>query len=227
MNKKDEMKKAAGKQAADLIKSGMLVGLGTGSTAAFFIDALIERVKEGLQIEAVATSKASEERARAGGIPIANIQEITEISITVDGADEIDPEKRMIKGGGGALLREKIIANMSLEMIVIVDEAKQVSQLGAFGLPVEIVPFALNSSIHQLKEFGFQGALRKNKQGDLYVTDNGNHIFDIFYPNLCSSPEEDHQKIIQIPSVVDTGFFIGLAGRVLVGKDDGGVFLIP
>ena len=227
MDKKNKMKQAAGKQAAEWIKEGMLVGLGTGSTTVFFIDALIDRVKAGLKIQAVATSQVSEERAREGGIPIADIQKVTEIHMTVDGADEIDPEKRMIKGGGGALLREKIVASMSHEMVIVVDEAKQVSQLGAFGLPVELIPFAVNSSLHHLHELGFKGRLRTTEQQTLYLTDNGNYIFDISYPKLCSSPEEDHQKLLQVPAVVDTGFFIGLAGRVIVGKDDSRVFLIP
>jgi ribose 5-phosphate isomerase A len=208
---------AAGRAALQFIKDGMLVGLGTGSTASCFIQHLIERCREGLKITAVATSKRSMDQAIKGGIPFVNINEITTIDVTVDGADEIDPQKRMIKGGGGALLREKIMATNSREMIVIVEENKCVNKLGKFPLPIEIVPFAYNATLHQLEKKGYVGKLRTTKTNELYLTDNGNYIFDIHFAQLLENPEE-HERIIRaVPGVVETGFFFHLAGHVIVG----------
>ncbi len=210
-------KRLAGEKAASFIEDGMIIGLGTGSTAMYFIQRLIERK---LKITAVTSSKRSEELAKKGGIPLIDINTITLIDITVDGADEIDAEKRMIKGGGGALLREKIIASMSKEMIVIVDQTKLVSELGACKLPVEIVPFAHPATIHKLQARGYKGELRLNGRTP-YLTDNGNYIYDIQL-HRCH-PEEDHIAILQIPGVVETGFFLNYAGRVVVGFLDGTV----
>lgn len=220
---RDAAKIAAGKAAADLIADGMVVGLGTGSTAMRFIESLIERCHQGLKIIAVATSIKSLEQAKAGGIPIADINSITSIAITVDGADEIDPTKRMIKGGGGALLREKIIANMSKEMVVVVDENKLVKRLGACPLPVEVVPFAITATIDKINQLGYNGTMRCRSDATPYITDNGNYIYDIHFRELRLHPEEDHNKIRSIPGVVDTGFFFHLAGRVIVGHADGKV----
>lgn len=215
-------KEAAGTTAAQLIQPGMLVGLGTGSTAHYFIQALSKRCREGLQITAVASSEASLTQARESGISIADIQAIRQVDITVDGADEIDPQKRMIKGGGGALLREKILASSSREMVVIIDSAKQVSQLGAFPLPVEISPFAYQATIHKMNALGYQGKIRLSKQNDFYKTDNGNFIYDIQLPLPCT-PEKEEKALKALPGVVETGFFLGLAGRVIVGFPDGSV----
>lgn len=216
-------KKAVGNAAADFVKSGMLVGLGTGSTASYFIQSLIERCRQGLKIEAVATSERSRQQAIEGGIPFCNIDTITSIDLAVDGADEIDHQKRMIKGGGGALLREKIIASISKEMVVIVDENKLVENLGAFPLPVEIVPFAHQAIIFKINSLGYSGAIRRNQKSEIYITDNGNYIFDIHFQELRDDPEADQQKIQAIPGVVETGFFFNLAGRVLIGRSDGSV----
>jgi len=218
---------AAAKAAVDCIEEGMLVGLGTGSTATYFIEALITRVKEtGLKIEAVATSSRSYEQAAAGGIPLLDVNDITRLDITVDGADEVDHQKRMIKGGGGALLREKIIASISREMVVIIDETKLVKHLGKFPLPVEITQFASKAIIKQIHNHGFQGELRRNKQGTLYTTDNGNYIIDIHLRYPCNEPERDHLTLNNIPGVVETGFFFNLAGRIFVGHPNGNVDII-
>ncbi len=221
------LKKAVGYRAAELIESGMRVGLGTGSTAFFFIEKLIQRCQEGLQIHAVASSESSLQLAREGGIPLLDIDETTSLDITVDGADEIDPRKRMIKGGGGALLRERIVAAMSREMIVIVDESKCVSALGKHKLPVEVLPFAKNATFHHIAKAGYKGEFRKNAHGGLYVTDNGNYLIDIHLGALRDKPEEDHETLKSIPGVIDTGFFFNLAGRVIVGYADGQVVIKP
>lgn len=220
----DIAKQAAGKAAVELVQNGMVIGLGTGSTAFFFIENLIERCRTTkLKITAVATSQRSSEQAQAGGIPLHDINKITSLDLTIDGADEIDHQKRMIKGGGGALLREKIIASISREMIVIVDENKVVDQLGKFPLPVEVVPFAHELTAYRLAQLGFNGSFRRTPMGELYLTDNGNYIIDIVFPNGCSTPEQDHAAIRNIPGVVEIGFFFNLAGRVIVGYSDGQV----
>jgi ribose 5-phosphate isomerase A len=223
----DTIKKAVGYRAAELIENGMLVGLGTGSTVHYFIERLIEKCKAGLKIQAIASSNQSLKQAKQGGIPLLDIDKAVSLDITVDGADEIDPQKRMIKGGGGALVREKIVAAMSKEMIVIVDEKKLVPALGERKLPVEIIPFAKNSILHHIEKAGYKGAFRKNTDGSTYVTDNGNFIVDIHFDSPREKPELDHETLIHIPGVVDTGFFFNLAGRVIVGFADGQVVVKP
>ncbi|HEV8051531.1 MAG TPA: ribose 5-phosphate isomerase A, partial [Parachlamydiaceae bacterium] len=183
-NDVQKAKQAAGNAAAALIQSGMLVGLGTGSTAVFFIDSLIERCKkESLKVTVFPSSERSAKQALAGGIPLCDENQVTSLDVTVDGADEIDNKKRMIKGGGGALLREKIIASMSKEMIVIVDPTKVVKELGGCPLPVEVVPFAHHATLYKVRNEGFDGALRLKQDGNLFVTDNGNYIIDIKFPH--------------------------------------------
>lgn len=214
-------KKAAGHAAADLIQNGMIVGLGTGSTAACFIDHLINRCRQGLQVTAVTTSERSQKQALEGGIKLIDVNSITTLDITVDGADEVDRQKRMIKGGGGALLREKIVANMSQEMVVIVDSSKVVDYLGRFHLPVEICPFAIKSILYQLDRLDYKGTLRKANSNELYRTDNGNFIYDVHLSYPCLNPERDHERIRSVPGVIETGFFFEMAGRVIIGFEDG------
>lgn len=219
-------KASVGKAAADRVQSEMIVGLGTGSTAAFFINSLAERCQKGLKIKAVATSKQSFDQARALRIPLLDIDSILEIDLTVDGADEIDPKKRMIKGGGGALLREKIVANMSRDIIIMVDERKVVEYLGAFPLPVEIVPFAYAATLHCINKLGYQGKLRSTSNGTSFITDNNNLIYDIQLDWPCKNPEKVHAEIRSIPGVVDTGFFFDLARKVIIGDDKGNTRII-
>lgn len=223
VQRQKEIKQALGRKAASLVEDGMLIGLGTGTTAACFIESLIERCKQGLKIKAVSSSIRSLEIAKAGGIPVLEMDVITEIDLTIDGADEIDPQNRMIKGGGGAHVREKILASSSHQMIVLIDESKQVPILGAFGLPVEIIPFGYQATLFKLRKLGYDGTLRKGKDQILSLSDNGNYIFDIHTPQYFFTPEEDHDRILKIPGVVDTGFFFNLASKVLVGYSDGKV----
>jgi ribose 5-phosphate isomerase A len=220
----EEAKKAAAIAAADFIQNGMIVGLGTGSTANFFIEALADRVKSGLDLKGVVpSSKATQELAFRLNLPVQDINHVPRIDITVDGADEIDPLKRMIKGGGGALLREKILASNSKEMIVIVDETKIVQNLGAHKLPVEILFYGSPATRHKLETLGYRGRWRMTDEGAFFFTENANLILDIAFEAPPVYPEEDHEQISHVPGVIETGFFFNLAGRVIVGYQNGRV----
>lgn len=222
----ERAKKAAAMMAADLIKDGMTIGLGSGTTAHYFIEYIIEKYRKGLKVHALASSIESEKLAKQGGIPMLDASQIFALDMTVDGADEIDPQKKMIKGRGGALVREKIMASMSKEMVVIVDETKQVSHLGKAQLPIEIIPYGREATRAHLKKLGYQGEWRLDRNGSLYITDNHNSILDIQFDRIRKYPEKDHESIIAIPGVVDTGFFFNLAGRVIVGHLNGEVEVI-
>ena len=217
----ENAKKAAGQAAADLIQRDMIVGLGTGSTANYFIKAL---ANQHLSLKAVvSSSKASHDLAKQLGLPVQDINDVPTIDVTVDGADEIDPLKRMIKGGGGALVREKILAFNSKEMIVIVDETKWVKSIGVGKLPVEILQFGSPATRNKLESLGYCGQWRINQDGSLFVTENGNLIYDIVFDSPPTFPELDHEEISNLPGVIDTGFFFNMAGRVIVGYNDGHV----
>ncbi len=222
---RDAIKKAVGEKAAEFVKEGMRVGLGTGSTTAYFIKALSERCRAGLKIQAIASSQESLLLAEQGGIPLCDSSAVTELDLVVDGADEIDPQKRLIKGGGGALVREKIVACMSREMIVIVDESKLTPMLGKAKLPVEIIPFAKEATLNHIRKVGHPAELRRDKKGELFISDNGNLLVDIHLSKPCENPEEIHERLLHIPGVVDTGFFFNLAGRVIIGFADGQVIV--
>jgi ribose 5-phosphate isomerase A len=216
-------KKAAAEKAISFIKDGMTVGLGTGTTTFYFIEKLIEKCREGLKIQAVASSQRSLDQARAGHIPLIDINLLKSLDIYVDGADEIDPDKKMIKGGGGALVREKITASMSQEILIIVDESKLVQKLGKCPLPVEIIPFGYTATLHKLQLLGYSGNLRRNPNNSLYITDNHNLIYDVHL--TTPHPEMDHEQIRSVPGVVDTGFFFDFSGRIIVGFLDGTIVI--
>jgi len=221
MEDTEAIKKALGEKAAHLIQDGMIVGLGSGTTSQYFIDSLIERCKDGLSISAVSSSEESLKHAQKGGIKTYPLNEATHIDITIDGADEMDPKKRMIKGGGGCHLQEKILAYNSKEMIVIIDESKLSEKLGHKKLPVEVVYFGATFTERTLREKGYQGFFRKNDEGTLFFTENANLLYDIEFESPLDNPEDIHHDIMMIPGVVDTGFFFNLAGRTLVGFFDG------
>ncbi len=215
-------KKLAAERAVEAIEEGMTVGLGTGSTAYFAIEKLGQRVQEGLTIRAVATSKRSEEQAIELGIPIVPFAEVGIIDITIDGADEVDRRLQLIKGGGGALLREKIVAARSAKMFVIVGEDKLVDTLGAFPLPVEIVPFAHEWTLDALKALQLNPELRLADDGAFYVTDNGNYIADCRAESI-EDPAALHARLNAIPGVVENGLFVDMAHTVIVGREDGSI----
>ncbi len=216
-----EAKMAAGRKAAESIESGMIVGLGTGSTAEHFIHALIERSKKGLRIQGVSSSRASTELAKKGGIEILDINSVPRIDVTVDGADEVDPKKRLIKGAGGAHVREKILASSSTELIILIDPSKLVPSLGRGKLPVEVLFYGSPATRTKIENLGFQGKWRLNDDGTLYITENGNLLFDIYFESPPSSPEETNDAIRSVPGVVDTGFFFNLAKRIIIGYPNG------
>lgn len=212
-------KEAAAIAALNFIHDGMAVGLGTGSTASFFISHLGKKCRNGLNIRGVPTSSATEQQAKQCGIPLIDIDAIDTLDVAVDGADEIDPLMRLIKGGGGASVREKIIASRSRQFIVIADHTKKSDFLGKFPLAVEILRFGAEGTIKRLQETGYPGTMRL-KNGIPYVTENGNLICDLQLPYPCRTPEKDEQKIRNVIGVIDTGFFIGMASTVIIGFPD-------
>lgn len=216
-----DTKKQAAEKAVESIQDGMVVGLGTGSTAYFAIQKIGERVKEGLRISAVATSLDTEKMARSLGIPMVSFAAISAIDISIDGADEVDKNRNLIKGGGGALLREKMVAYHTKTYLVIVDESKLVDTLGKFPLPVEILPFAAELTLNVLGEFG--DARLRQSDGRNFLTDNGNFIADLnAYP--IADPQKLDTRLRQIPGVLETGLFShALVTHVLVGTKTGEV----
>jgi ribose 5-phosphate isomerase A len=222
----DSMKREAAQRALQFVEDGMIVGLGTGSTAAQFIDLLGERVRDGLHITGVATSAATERQARAAGITLTTLDEEPEIDLTVDGADEIDQNLRLIKGGGGALLREKIVASASEMVVIIADQSKLVERLGAFPLPVEVVPFGYKVSLAMIEdiadELGLEGTVRQRlrEDGKPFVSDGGNFILDCSFGAL-DDPEALAELLPFTPGVVDHGLFIGLADRAVIAGENG------
>ena len=218
-NAKEKEKEAAGRAAARLVRDGDVVGLGTGSTAYFAIIALGERVKEGLKIVGIPTSSQTADLARAVGIPLATLDEHPEIDITIDGADEVDPKLNLIKGGGGALLREKVVASASRKMVVVADSSKIVSVLGKFPLPVEVIAFARTVIEKKVVALGASIKLRMKRDGSTYITDNGNEILDCSFGKI-EDPPSLARELENIPGIVEHGLFVALASVALVGKGD-------
>ncbi len=213
---REELKKKAGEYAVRYVKDGQIVGLGTGSTVKYTILKLGEMVKEGLDIIGIPTSKATEELAKSVGIKLGTLDEYMDIDITIDGADEVDPQLNLIKGGGGALLREKMIAHASKYEVIVVDESKVRDVLGAFPLPVEIVKFGHKRIMKDLSTLNCEPKLRR-KDGNIFITDNGNYIVDCQFPEI-REPQKMERIIDEIPGVVEIGLFVNLANEVIVGK---------
>ena len=217
----NELKKIAAYRAVLEVKDGMLVGLGSGSTAEHAVIRLGERMKQdGLSIKGLATSKASESQARELGIPLVDFDAHAKPDIAIDGADEIDPSFNMIKGGGGALLREKIVAQHAKRVIIVADPSKQVKRLGeSFPLPIEVLPLAWELIAEDLKALGSEPTLRRN--GDQpFVTDNGNYILDAKFRGIGDPATLDTQLSI-LGGIVTTGLFVGLKPEIIIGKPSG------
>lgn len=214
-------KKLAAEAAVEYIKDGMTVGLGTGSTAYWAIKAIGARVKNGLRIKGIATSKQSEALAAEEGIELTTFEETKTLDITIDGADEVDQEMNLIKGGGGALLREKIVASATSHYIIVADETKLVSPLGKFPLPVEIILFGWELTVSQIEALGCTVKIRQ-QDGKPFITDNGNYIADSYFGSI-PEPGKLTASLNAIPGVVENGLFVGKAELVIVGQPDGTV----
>jgi ribose 5-phosphate isomerase A len=212
-------KKLTGEKAAEYIQDGMIVGLGTGSTAYYAIKKVGEMVRNGLKIKAVPTSKETAELAAEEGIELVELADVESLDLTIDGADEVDPDFNLIKGGGGALLREKIVASATEKLIIVVDESKLVKHLGAFHLPVEITPFSWQYTQRMIEKFSCSSELRK-KDGEIYVTDNGNYILDCDFGKI-QDPLKISVELNKLPGVVENGIFAEMAELVVVGYNDG------
>ncbi|OFG61293.1 ribose-5-phosphate isomerase RpiA [Listeria monocytogenes] len=213
-------KKIAGEKACEWIEEGMIVGLGTGSTVYYTIEKLGQMVNNGLHITGVATSEETTKQAEKLGIPLKSLNDVTEIDVTIDGADEIDTNFQGIKGGGGALLREKMVASASLKNIWVVSEEKLVRSLGKFPLPLEVIPFGWKQIERTLAKEQIQTNLRKQSNGEVYVTNNGNYILDIVNQSFTDA-EMWQEKLAQIPGVVEHGLFLDYVDVIICGKANG------
>jgi ribose 5-phosphate isomerase A len=217
-------KEQAGEAALKHISSGMNVGLGTGSTTDYFLIALGREVRAGqlTGIRGVPTSIRSENRAKELGIPVCNLSDVPYLDVAVDGADEVDPKLQLVKGLGGALLREKIIAQAAKKFVVIADGGKKVPRLGTRSpLPVEVTTFAHDAHGLFWKSLGCDPILRKTPDGKTYVTDNGNYIYDCRFPTGIEDPTATEMKLLKHAGIVDTGLFLNIASVVLIASESG------
>lgn len=212
-------KKAAGEKAVAYIQDGMTLGLGSGSTVYWMLKQLGELVREGLNVKGVPSSRRTERWAQEFGIPLADFSTVKRIDLAIDGADEVDPAWQLTKGGGGSLVREKIVDAIADQFIVIVDETKMVESLGAFPIPVEVVPFGWEVTASRIAKLGTEPKLRI-KEDTIFVSDNGNYILDCPFKEI-TNPRWLHEEFKAMVGVVETGLFIDLADVVIVGKDKG------
>src|ERR1700719_3275952 len=218
--KKGDLEKAAAARASlRFVRDGNIVGLGTGSTAAYAVRFLGERVHTGLKIRGIPTSVQTKELAASIRIPLTTLDDFQQIDVTIDGADEFDPQLRLIKGGGGALLREKIIASASRQVVIIADSSKQVAVLGKFPLPVEVIPFARPLIARKITALGATVKLRQDAKGNPFVSDEGHHILDCSFGQIPDPPALA-RTLSDMPGVVEHGLFIDLATVVLVAKGE-------
>jgi ribose 5-phosphate isomerase A len=210
-------KEAAARASLKYVHDGQIVGLGTGSTATIAIRYIGDRVREGLKIRGIPTSIASRDLAIQLGIPLTNFDEVQEIDVTIDGADEFDPALNLIKGGGGAMLREKIVASATNKLVIVTDSSKQVPVLGKFPVPVEVIGFAEALVTKNIAELGASVAQRKDAAGKPYVTDEGHHILDCRFAQI-PDPATLARKLSEMPGIVEHGLFVGMAKVVLMAK---------
>lgn len=218
----NEIKQKIGQEAAQLVQRDTIIGIGSGSTVFFFIEALAKRVANGLQFRAVPTSEQSCRLAEQNSIETITLNEIDEIFLTVDGADEIDPQLQLIKGGGGALLQEKMVAAASKQLIIIADSSKLISELGSFPLPIEVVPYGWKQVQRRIQNiYSIQCELRI-KEDKPFITDHGHHILDCHFGRI-RYPVNLNNELRQIPGVVETGLFIDMADAAIIGYADGSI----
>jgi len=215
----DQKKKQAAEKAVEYIEDGMLIGLGSGSTVYWMMSRLAERIRDGLQVKGIPSSKRTENWAKEFGIPLTTFSEVQRLDLAIDGADEVDPNLNLIKGGGGSLLREKLVDDASSQLIIVVDESKLVSKLGNFPLPVEVVPFGWETTAKRIATLNVTPILRSNEDG-VFVSNNGNYILDCPFQQI-EDPIALHQQLKGMLGVVETGLFLNMTDIVLVGQDDG------
>lgn len=218
MANQDNAKKLAGEASLRHIENGMTIGLGSGSTVYWMMRKLGQYVQEGLDVKGIASSRQTENWAKEFGVPLTNFHETQHIDTTIDGADEVDEAWNLIKGGGGALVREKVIADAADKFVVIIDESKLVSHLGDFRLPVEILPFGWEVTAERIAGLGGVSALRQGADG-AFVSDNGNYIVDCDF-GAINDPKLLHQHLKQLTGVVETGLFVSMADDVIAGYAD-------
>jgi len=214
----DNEKEAAARASLQFLRDGQIVGLGSGSTAAYAVKLIGERVRAGLKIRGIPTSVHTQQLAGSVGIPLVTLEDFHQIDVTIDGADEIDPRLNLIKGGGGALLREKIIASASRQLVIIADSSKQVAALGKFPLPVEIIPFARALLSMRISALGAAVKLRESG-GKPFITDEGHQILDCTFGQIPDPPALA-RKLSEMPGVVEHGLFIGMASVAMVATGD-------
>ena len=218
-----ELKRRAAEQAVENVRSGMVVGLGTGSTAKFAVEAIGRKLKHGelSDIVGIPTSIQTRDLAESVGVPLTTLNERPAIDLTIDGADEIDPEGNLIKGGGGALLWEKMVATASRQLFIVADESKLVTRLGeSFPLPVEVIGFGWRTHEAPLREIGAEPVLRLDASGDPYVTDEGHYIIDCRFPGGITDLEAVHDTVGKRPGVVETGLFLNMSPQVIIGRSE-------
>jgi len=215
------LKKAAAEWAAALVEDGMVVGLGTGSTASLILEPLAARIRQGLRIVGIPTSESTAEQARALGIPLSTLADHPRVDLTIDGADEVETGTlNLIKGRGGALLRENIVASASARLVIVADESKLVERLGRGVVPVEVVPFEWQSTARRIEGLGASAALRLRPDGGAFITDGGHYILDCAFGPIASAGSLD-RDLNGIVGVVEHGLFLGLADQVVVGRAAG------
>lgn len=212
-------KRHAAEKSLEYVRDGMHLGLGSGSTAAIMIELLAQRVREGLRIQGIPTSEGTRHLAHKLGIPLLSFDSVLSLDLTIDGADEADDELNLIKGGGGAMLREKIIASVSRHVIIIVDSSKRCRRLGAFPLPVEVVQFSWRPIAERIRALGSTPVLRMTPYGQPFVTDEGNYILDCPAGEIAD-PASLSRQLHDIPGVMEHGLFVGLASTLIVGHSD-------
>lgn len=215
-----DAKERAGAKAAEFVEDGMTVGLGTGSTAYWVVERIGRRVREGLRVRCIPTSRRTEEQARSLDIPLVTFSEVRRLDLAIDGADEIGPGLALIKGGGGALLREKLVARAARRFVVIADASKRVETLGRFPLPVEVVPFAWEVTARGVAEVtNAEPSLRRDGRGEVYLTDNGNYILDCRCREI-RDPESMERGLKLLTGVVECGLFVNMADLAVVATGD-------
>jgi ribose 5-phosphate isomerase A len=227
MSDQNLAKRAVARAAADLVPNGATIGLGSGSTFLFVLERLGERIRtEGITVRGVPSSKATADAAEQAGVTVTSLDDVDRLDLAIDGADEVDPHKNLVKGGGGAHVRERIVAAAAKELIVIVDDRKLVDVLGkGFPLPVEVLPFGWRQTARLVEATGCK-AVRRERDGQPFVSDNGNFVLDCKYASIDDPAWLDHH-LGGLTGVVDHGLFVGLAGRVLVADAQGKVRVLP